>query len=254
MAMLNEKMVLQGAFLFKWRSYLPFILAIPALAALPQSGYFEKWFGASAETVWDIFTVLVAFTGLGVRAATVGFVPAGTSGRNTYGQRADVLNTTGFYAIVRNPLYVGNMVMLLGLLMAVKVWWLILGGMAITLLYCERIVLTEEAFLRGKFGTVYEDWAARTPAFWLRPSLWRAPDAPFSLKTAIRREYHGLYLIVVTMTVLEALTDVFGEGDAPVGWLRTSAGWEIFFAVGTVIYVVTRLVRKKTQWLVASGR
>ena len=121
MALLKDQLIRQGSFLFRWRSFLPLLLAIPALTALPQSGYFEIWFGESAEEVWDVFCILVAISGLAIRIATVGFAPAGTSGRNTFGQRAEVLNTSGLYSVVRNPLYVGNIITLLGFLLAFKV-------------------------------------------------------------------------------------------------------------------------------------
>ena len=56
----------------------------------------------------------------------MGFAPRGTSGRNTLGQVAEVLNTSGMYSVVRNPLYLGNFVIWLGLALFIKVWWCIL--------------------------------------------------------------------------------------------------------------------------------
>ncbi|MGB8874133.1 MAG: hypothetical protein WCC75_12145, partial [Desulfobaccales bacterium] len=44
-----------------------------------------------------------------------GLPPRGTSGRNTQGQVAETLNTTGIYSLVRNPLYLGNFLIWLGL-------------------------------------------------------------------------------------------------------------------------------------------
>jgi protein-S-isoprenylcysteine O-methyltransferase Ste14 len=254
LALLKDQLIRQGSFLFRWRSFLPLLLAIPALTALPQSGYFEIWFGESAEEVWDVFCILVAISGLAIRIATVGFAPAGTSGRNTFGQRAEVLNTSGLYSVVRNPLYVGNIITLLGFLLAFKVWWVPLFALPLALMYYERIILAEEAFLTGKFGAAYETWAARTPA-WL-PALrqWRRPDLPFSLRTALRREYHGMYLIVGVLALIEMLTDVIGEGQSPIVWLHEDPGWVSFFAAGTMVYLALRLVRKKTRWLVVEGR
>lgn len=121
MALLKDQLAAQGSFLFRWRSFLPLLLAVPALAALPQSGYFEYWFGEFAEEIWDTICVLVAFSGLALRVATVGFAPSGTSGRNTAEQRADTLNTSGLYSAVRNPLYLGNMITLFGFVLAIKV-------------------------------------------------------------------------------------------------------------------------------------
>jgi len=254
LALLKDQLVAQGAFLFRWRSVLPLLLAVPMITALPQSGYFEYRFGEFAEGILDIFCVLVAFSGLALRVATIGFVPSGTSGRNTREQRADTLNTCGLYSVTRNPLYLGNLITLIGFVMAVKVWWVGVLAIPITLFYYERMILAEEVYLGAKFGPAYEAWAARTPAFLPNLRRWRRPELPFSAKTALRREYHGFYLIVVVVTLIELLTDVVGKGQSLAEWMRADPDWLAFFAVGSLAYVTIRLVRKKTRWLVVRGR
>lgn len=254
MELLKDKLAMQGSAFFRTRSFLPLLLVVPAIAALSQSGYVEQWFGEATENLWDVFCVFVAFVGLALRIATVGFVPAGTSGRNTSEQRADTLNTSGLYSVVRNPLYLGNVITLVGFLLAIKVWWFVLVILPITMLFYERIILAEEAYLAGKFGRAYEIWVARTPAFMPKLQNWRRPEWPFSPKTALRREYHGFYVIIVVMTLIKMGTDIIGDGQGPAEWLSESQGWLAFFAVGTLIYVIIRVICKKTQWLVVRGR
>ncbi len=252
--LIKDQFVTQGCFLFRWRSYLPLLLVPPALIALPQSGYMDTLFGARAEEVWDIFAVFVALVGLAIRVATVGFVPAGTSGRNTKSQRAETLNTTGLYSVVRNPLYLGNGIVLLGLALSIKVWWLVLLVSACALIYYERIICAEETFLQGKFGDAYEAWAARTPAIVPNLRLWRRPQLRFSVRAALRREYHGFFLIVVAMVLFEAASDVFGEGIALADWARDEFSWLMFLLSGFLVYLTIRLIRKRTTWLVVAGR
>lgn len=252
--LLRDRFEHQGTSLFRWRSYWPFLIVPLVLVALPQSGYLEAQFGETAETIWDVLCIAIAFTGQAMRVATVGYAPAGTSGRNTTSQRAERLNTTGLYSVVRNPLYVGNVIVLIGFALATKVWWFPLLVVALALLFYERIILTEEAFLLGKFGNTYRDWAVRTPAMMPRLGHWQPPDLPFSARTAIRREFHGVQLIVVVMTVIEFLSDVIGEGEPATSWPRQHPGWMTFLAVSTVIYLVVRLIRKRTHWLVVEGR
>lgn len=254
MALLRDNVTKQGSFLFRWRSFLPLLLAGIALLAIHQSTYLEIDFGEYAERICDVLSVLAAFGGLAIRVATVGFVTEGTSGRNTKAQRADVLNTTGLYSVVRNPLYVGNIMTLLGFLLAVKVWWLVVVGLAIAVLYYERIIMAEEAYLTEKFGADYEQWAARTPA--LIPNLrhWQRPALPFSWKMAVRREQNGFLVIVLVLTAFAFLTDSFAEMQ-PVGqWVRGNPGWSIFFAVGMLIYVAVRVIYKTTNWLETADR
>ena len=65
--LLKERFARHGAFLFRWRSFLPLVLLAPALIALPQSGYLEAWLGEAAEDSWSVFSAFVAFLGLGIR-------------------------------------------------------------------------------------------------------------------------------------------------------------------------------------------
>jgi protein-S-isoprenylcysteine O-methyltransferase Ste14 len=252
--LLRDRLHLDGAFLFRWRSFLPFILIPPALLAATQAGYFERWFGEQAEAIWDFACLGISFAGLAIRIATVGFVPGRTSGRNTREQRADVLNTTGLYSVVRNPLYLGNLVIFAGYVLTVKVWWLGFLALLVFSLYYERIIYTEEAFLRRRFGAVYEKWAARTPAIIPNFGLWRPPSLDFSLRTAVRREYVTAYAVVAIMTLLETAEEFLGERETLQSWLRDEPFWLWFFAGGTALFFAVRLVKKRTSWLSAPGR
>src|SRR5262245_61735978 len=100
-----------GRFLFRWRNVLPYPLLLPLLLALPDSGWLEATFGKAAETIWDVFAMLVALTGVGLRAAVGGFHDRSGAGSRTTG---------GLYSVVRHPLYLGNTVILLGLALSVK--------------------------------------------------------------------------------------------------------------------------------------
>ena len=254
MALLRDRQVLQGAFLFRWRGFLPLLLLVPTVVALRQSGYFEYRFGDLADNLMDWFSLVLAYGGLAVRIATAGFVPKGTSGRNARAQRADSLNTTGLYSVVRNPLYLGNLMTLLGFVLAVKVWWLVAIVLPLALFYYERIILTEEAYLVEKFGAPYEDWAQHTPALIPELRRWKRPALPFSAKTAIRREYRGFYLIVVVMTIIEILTDVVGEGESLTGWPRDNPEATAFLVAATLAFIAVRVIHKKTGLLAVSGR
>jgi protein-S-isoprenylcysteine O-methyltransferase Ste14 len=252
--LLKDRLAQQGNVLFRWRSYLPLALIPLMLVGLPQSGVLERVFGHAAEGAWDYFVSLLAFLGLGLRVATVGFVPAGTSGRNVHGQRADALNTTGLYSVVRNPLYLGNLMILIALALETMVWWIPPLAAVAGLLYYERIVYAEEAFLAKKYGKAYSDWAAVTPAFVPDLSLWRRPALPFCWRTALRREYHGLLVVVGGLTAIELLTDLVGEGETPGQWAAAESGWIYFFAAGLLLYAGLRAIRKRTSWLAVPDR
>ncbi|UKI18106.1 MAG: isoprenylcysteine carboxylmethyltransferase family protein [Bacteroidales bacterium] len=131
---------------------------------------------------YEILCFVVSLLGLAVRAFTVGYTPANTSGRNVAEQVADQLNTTGLYSVVRNPLYVGNFLMWLGIAMLTMNLWFIISFILLFWVYYERIIFAEEQFLTNKFGSVYTDWADKTPCFIPRLKGYVAPKLPFRLE------------------------------------------------------------------------
>jgi protein-S-isoprenylcysteine O-methyltransferase Ste14 len=251
---LTDNIQVQGDFLFRCRGLIPLLVLVPIAAALTSSGQFERWFGEAAEEAWDVYCVVLAFAGLAVRAATIGYAPAGTSGRNTEQQRAEALNTTGLYSIVRNPLYLGNCITYLAILLSVKVWWLPLAVVPLMILYYERIIMAEERFLDQKYGETYREWVKRTPAFFPKFSRWRPSPLPFSSRNVLRREYNGFYAIVLATTTLEVGTEIFGESMAFADVIRENPGWIAFVVAGTAIWVVLRTIKKRTNWLRVEGR
>ena len=252
--MLDQEFERQGIWLFRWRSYLPFALLPLVIVAASQSGGFESLVGEALDETREVLCLVVCFLGLALRAATVGYAPRGTSGRNTKAQRAETLNTTGLYSIVRNPLYLGNYVILMGLATVPAVWWLPLIVSLAFVLYYERIVYAEEAFLKRKFGATYTDWARRVPAFLPNPLLWTRPDLPFSIRTVLRREYNGFYVIVAGFTLIEFAGDMLGEHEGLRGWLRGDFHWLVMFVVATVLYLALRSVNRRTRLLRVEGR
>jgi protein-S-isoprenylcysteine O-methyltransferase Ste14 len=253
--LLIERLTHHGGFLFRWRSFLPLILIPAAVPALFDGALVELGWGERLKDVWDLACLLISVVGLVLRWATVAFVPAGTSGRNTHAQRADILNTTGLYSVVRNPLYLGNFLALLGLALTVKVWWFVLLVALAYWLYIERIVVAEEAFLTKKFGAAYLSWAARTPAFLPNPTLWRAPAHAFSLRTLLRREYNGLLALATAYLALELVTDIAIEHQPVRLWLAHEGGRTILvFAAALFAFLVLRTLKKRTRLLRVEGR
>ncbi len=200
---LRDEFLQSGTWLFRWRSYLPLVL-IGLLVAGTWAGR-SPGGGHDWGVFYDGICVVVALLGLVVRAIAIGYAAAGTSGRNVNKQKADNLNTTGVYSVLRHPLYLGNFLLALGLFMFTQAWWAPTIYAFVFWLYYERIMFVEEDFLLGRFGTEFEEWARRTPAF--IPSFRRhtPPTLPFSLRKVLRREYSGLLAIVVSFVVLELL-------------------------------------------------
>ena len=244
---LREDFEKEGNWLFKRRSYLP-LLAIGIILAgmryYKYPGHSQKW-----DDIWEIVCMAIAFFGETIRIYTVGLVSVGTSGRNTQGQAADVLNTTGMYSIVRHPLYLGNFFIALGISMFIGLWWMILICILVFWFYYERITFAEEEFLRKKFGEGYLEWATRTPVFFPKLKNWRPPNLPFSLKTVLKREYSGIFGIIAAFTFLEVVGDMFIEGS-----FKLDLMWSIIFSTGLIFYFILMFIKKKTKILYVTGR
>lgn len=252
--MLQQELVRQGNWLFRWRSYLPFLILPLAAASFRNSGWFIEAFGNGLEEAWDIACYVLALTGLALRIAVVGYVPAGTSGRNAVEQRADLLNTSGMYSVVRHPLYFANFLVFIAFVLLFKSLLLVLFMALAYFLYYERIMLAEEQFLEGKYGANYREWAERTPAFLPRLSGFIRPSLRFSWRSALVREFHTLFLISAAFALVEMLEALVLENQNFSTWIADEPIWATAFIISATIYITVYTIKKRTGWLKVKGR
>lgn len=109
--------------------------------------------------------LVVALAGQSIRAFTIGYdyiIRGGRNGR-VY---AEGLVTGGAYQLSRNPMYVGNMLILCGLAIAANTWTCLLVALAAFGFFYVAIVAAEERFLEGKFGPGYREYVKAVPR-WL---------------------------------------------------------------------------------------
>lgn len=235
--MLTDQLDHQGKWLFRWRSYLPLILAPLILSAM--LGFSYPLGSHGLDILREYACLGLALLGLGLRVAAVGFVSGGTSGRSTRRMNASELNTTGMYSMVRHPLYLANYVIFVAVLLNIGQWWLVLCGSLIYWLYYERIMVAEEAFLRATHGEAFERWAAKTPAILPHPHLWAPPRLRFSWRATLRREYTTLFLIIALFTAVELVGHTLIHGH-----LELEDGWGPIFLAGLVIYLACWMAKK----------
>lgn len=253
-SMLQQELVRQGNWLFRWRSYLPFLILPLAITSFRNSTWFNDFFGNSVEETWDIVCYFIALGGLALRVAIVGFVPAGTSGRNAVMQNAAALNTTGMYSVVRHPLYFANFVVFIAFILLFKSLLLVLLMGFAYFLYYERIMMAEEKFLEDKYGDRYREWAAKTPAFLPRLSGFVHPALAFSWRSALLREFHTLFLISAAFAVVEMLEAMVLEGHDFSEWVINEPIWPFVFVLSGSVYLIVRTIKRRTNWLKVKGR
>lgn len=248
--MLRDHIQKQGEVLFRYRGYVPLFLVPAIFFVLQDSEWIENRFGDFVDDVYDWCCFGISVAGVGLRAATVGYVSRRTSGRNTKkGQVADELNTTGMYSIVRHPLYLANMIIMAGFLLATGSIWLIAVCLLACCLHYERIACAEESFLMERFGARYRAWADKTPAFLPRASLWAPPTRGFCWRTALKREYLTAFGVIVAFTLLDYAEDLLALGR-----VELEAETTILFACAFFAFLLIRFLRKKTRLLHIAGR
>lgn len=246
--MLTNRLAREGRWLFRYRSYLPLLLLAPLASSLFELHDYlghEHW----RQHLWGGLCCGLAWLGLLLRATTVGFVRAGTSGRNTREQLATELNTTGWYATCRNPLYLGNFLIGLGISAAWADLDLVVAYVCAFWLYYERIIACEEAFLLDRFGREYSDWAERTPVFVPDLRRWRAPAQTFCWRTVLRREYTAVLLIGLAFEFIDVSEHIVIDHRF---YLDPSWTWQL--AACGFGYVALRTLKKHTTWLQVEGR
>lgn len=231
----------QGEWIFRRRGYLP-LLFLPVLFFAGC----DKWSNSCHELKgfsYDILCYLISLSGLTVRILTIGFIESGTSGRGR-SQKAKSLNTEGLYSITRNPLYLGNFLAMLGVIVLFGVWWLILIFLLSFWLYYERVIIAEESYLREKFGKDYEIYVERTPPFIPDVRLLRLPPKSFSFRRVLRREYPGFLLVTVSFFSLITL-----RGYLACGKLKLDPFWMSLSFVSFFISLVIWALKKWTPYL-----
>lgn len=241
----------QGCWLFKYRGILPLIVFfIGALLFLRNESDPQHWFaeGTPYEPFYELSCLLISLTGFAIRIYTVGFTPDNTSGRNTRRQVADVLNTDGIYSVVRNPLYLGNFFMWLGIAMLTGDLWFTISFILFYLLYYERIIFAEEQYLRKKFGETYIIWASETPVIIPDFRKFVRPGGKFSWKKVLRQEKNGL----AALFLIFCMFDISGE------LVKEKPDFnEVLLIAGiasVMIYFILKFLKYKTKLLHETSR
>lgn len=181
-----------GEWFFKARDYTPIPLILLLLV-------FCK---ATALTA-TLGLILIAFGEL-FRIYSVAFI--GTVSRTRSHSTGQKLITSGPFAYVRNPLYVGNFGITAGIaLLGANVWIFV----ATVILFCVQyyfIVRFEEDLLLERFGEEYAEFLRTTPR-WIPTKLPKLEEIewPDSYSHSLKSEKHTLRTIFILSIILSLI-------------------------------------------------
>jgi protein-S-isoprenylcysteine O-methyltransferase Ste14 len=151
----SDALIRLGGWLFRHRTSIPLPAAIAILtlriAEAPPSPF--------------LVGIGVGITIVGELIRLWGVYHIGAISR-TRSERLGPLIATGPFALLRNPLYVGNIALWVGFALIARLIWLAPVILVLLALEYHAIVRWEETLLDSRLGQTYRDYAARVPR-WL---------------------------------------------------------------------------------------
>ena len=186
---------------FKYRSYTPIPFLILMLI-FQQSTPLTLIIGFAVALIGE----LIRFWGVSW---------AGSETRTTGGVGGTFLIISGPFAHVRNPLYVGNILLYLGLgIMSFALFpYLQIVAILFFLVQYYFIVREEEKYLREKFKDDYRDYCNNVPAFFPRLFPYKNPgivQPPRNPKAGFRSErrslqaFFGISLLLIILWLIRS--------------------------------------------------
>lgn len=222
-----------GDFLFKHRSFTPVPLIILVAILFKPVNLGEN------NIVVNVVGLAVSLLGEMIRVMTVGFSFPGTSGRETY-LRADHLNSTGIYSVVRNPLYIGNFFMFSGIVIVFANIYAVVMFTVFLVGQYYFIVLSEENYLKGKYGKKYKEYCSGVRR--IIPKLWGyvKNENPFNLKKVIFKEKDGIFNVLMMFLLVLLYKEWFFYGG-----IREPLTYYISGGLLILVYIIVKIVKKR---------
>jgi protein-S-isoprenylcysteine O-methyltransferase Ste14 len=173
-----------GRFLFRHRGWVPVpFLAVPLLVHDQPTA--AQW----------IAGIILMIVGESIRLA--GIAAAGHTTRRR-SRHVEELVTYGIFAWTRNPLYVGNFFLWVGIVVVSGVFWFLPVAVLLFAAEYSLIVRYEEGVLESIFGREYLAYRQCTPRWVPRPPR-KAATGPMDWKRAFRSELSTFLAYVVLL-------------------------------------------------------
>ena len=166
-----------GGWLFRYRTAVPLPIAAAVLTLrIGQAAPDRRLIAAG-----------VALTAGGELLRLWAVRHIGTISR-TRGERLGPLVTSGPFAVVRNPLYIGNIALWAGFAVTARLVWLALLIVVLLALEYHAIVRWEERLLDLRFGDAYQAYVRRVPR-WLPAIRWPAQSSTRNGRASAPRRF-----------------------------------------------------------------
>jgi len=198
--------------------------------------------GPSGERALTTVAVLLLAVGIGLRALVAASVDIRRSGKHRR-IAASRLVRRGLYAHTRNPLYLANVLLILGLagIRDSRSAWIVV--VPIALLGVRSMIGAEEAFLAERFGPAYDRYCAGVSRFWprLRGIGTSLTESRLDWRRAVRREHGTVFAVVTTALLMVVARRIARDGMLPLATVHATA---MLWTACAAIYAVVRVLKK----------
>jgi protein-S-isoprenylcysteine O-methyltransferase Ste14 len=158
------------------------------------------WLGPQFPRDWQRPVAIIALLAIGL-GHLIRYWALGHAGVTTRSVRlqAPYLTTTGPYAYVRNPLYVGNFLIGIGCTLYLQQPWLLPLYPLLFWAQYGIIVPLEEEFLAGKFGEEYERYRAGVRRYWPRLTPYPSERRRYDWSILLSKEWWAILASVAVV-------------------------------------------------------
>jgi len=185
--------------IFSHRNHLPipFIILILSGYVLTREKHFY--------ILLEIMGWASIIAGEALRVWSVGYAGASTRSMRL---KAEKLVIGGPYAVIRNPIYLGNFFIGLGFCFIAGLWWVFPLYLVYFAVQYSAIISLEEEFLLKKFGEDYRAYCTRVPRYipGYKSLFQRAED--ISERTFQISSLSGEYWTVIGILAMGALLEL----------------------------------------------
>lgn len=237
-------MIAIGNFFFKYRNNLFIFLYL--LLFLPSPELFTAGaFGPGYYLIPLVLGLAITFSGEILRGMTIGlaYIIRGGRDKKVY---AEKLVTEGLFSHCRNPLYVGNILMLAGVGILSNSLFYVLIVLPLFLFIYQAIVLAEENFLRNKFGQQFEEYTRKVNR-WLidfRGLGKTLSSMEFNYRRWLLKEYNTLFVWLLGIIALIGYKYSFLFENANVRNGIVAGSVLLFLS----FYLTVRYLKKSGRW------
>ena len=232
-----------GQLIFKWRDLLFSVVLVGiGLGTRPRL----TGGSTSVDHLVDAIGLGVSLCGQVVRGLVIGLVYITRGGQNRE-IWANTLVEEGIFAHCRNPLYVGNVLIIAGLTIVHGGWAMYFVVLPFFLFAYSAVVRAEERYLRDRFGESYTVYRMRVPRWWPRLRGLRATlhAGRFDWLRVVRKEY-GTPFAWLSGAAMLLLVEHRGPGAAPLRSREGLALATIWCGLATA-YLIARTLKLRGQ-------